>query len=110
MRPNEGLVIAIDGPSASGKSTVSRQVAKALAFIYVDSGSLYRGMTWKAVQSGVDVQDADAEQRRDDDAPIDGQHGAQDAVHRQATRAMPGICSRCCCSRARRPACRGSPC
>ena len=60
MRPNEGLVIAIDGPSASGKSTVSRQVAKALAFIYVDSGSLYRGMTWKAVQSGVDVQDADA--------------------------------------------------
>ncbi|MDD4735059.1 MAG: (d)CMP kinase [Kiritimatiellae bacterium] len=60
MKPNEGLVIAIDGPSASGKSTVSRQVAQALAFIYVDSGSLYRGMTWKAVQSGVDVRDAEA--------------------------------------------------
>ena len=60
MKPNEGVVIAIDGPSASGKSTVSRQVAQALAFIYVDSGSLYRGMTWKALQCEVDVKDPEA--------------------------------------------------
>lgn len=71
MKPNEGLVIAIDGPSASGKSTVSREVAKALAFIYVDSGSLYRGMTWKAVQSGVDVRDAEAVVRMMNDSTWD---------------------------------------
>lgn len=40
------LIIAIDGPSASGKSTVSRKVAQRLNFIHVDSGSLYRGITW----------------------------------------------------------------
>lgn len=49
------LVVAIDGPSASGKSTVSKASAKALGFIYVDSGAMYRGVTWAALQSGVDV-------------------------------------------------------
>ena len=52
--------IAIDGPAASGKSTVSREVARNLKFMYVDSGALYRGMTWKAVREGVDVKDAEA--------------------------------------------------
>lgn len=51
------LVVAIDGPSASGKSTVSKASAKALGFIYVDSGAMYRGVTWAAVQCGVDVHD-----------------------------------------------------
>lgn len=40
------MIIAIDGPSASGKSTVARKTAEELGFIYVDSGSLYRGITW----------------------------------------------------------------
>ncbi|MEI8351377.1 MAG: (d)CMP kinase, partial [bacterium] len=44
--PNK--VIAIDGPSASGKSTVARKVAAALGYYYVDSGALYRGIAWKA--------------------------------------------------------------
>ncbi len=52
--------IAIDGPAASGKSTVSREVARNLKFMYVDSGALYRGMTWKAVREGVDVKDPEA--------------------------------------------------
>lgn len=51
----ETVVVAIDGPSASGKSTVSKRVAQELGFVYVDSGSLYRGMTWKALREGVDV-------------------------------------------------------
>lgn len=55
-----GKTIAIDGPSASGKSTVSKGVAKALGFIYVDSGALYRGVTWQANRKGVDTQDAAA--------------------------------------------------
>lgn len=47
------LIVAIDGPSASGKSTVSRKVAAILHCVYVDSGSFYRTLTWKALQSGV---------------------------------------------------------
>ena len=52
-----GLVIAIDGPSASGKSTVSRQVAKRLNFIHVDSGALYRGLTWYFLSHKVNAAD-----------------------------------------------------
>ncbi|VGO11795.1 Cytidylate kinase [Pontiella desulfatans] len=50
--------IAIDGPSASGKSTVSKGVAAELGFIYVDSGALYRGVTWQAIRKGVDAKDS----------------------------------------------------
>lgn len=50
--------IAIDGPSASGKSTVSKLLAEKLHYVYVDSGSFYRGITWKALQEGVDVTDS----------------------------------------------------
>ena len=50
-------VIAIDGPSASGKSTVAKRVAAALGYIYVDSGSLYRGVTWKALKEGIGSSD-----------------------------------------------------
>ena len=57
---SEQITVAIDGPSASGKSTVSREVARALGFVYVDSGSLYRGITWKALQEGVSCRDRDA--------------------------------------------------
>ncbi len=49
----DALVIAIDGPSASGKSTVARESARALGFNYVDSGSLYRGVTWKCLRDRV---------------------------------------------------------
>lgn len=51
------IVVAIDGPSASGKSTVSRDAAVELGFTYVDSGALYRGMTWKCLRENVDVRD-----------------------------------------------------
>lgn len=50
-------VIAIDGPSASGKSTVARQVGARLGYKYVDSGALYRGLAWKAVELGCDMSD-----------------------------------------------------
>jgi len=55
----KSVVIAIDGPSASGKSTVSKCVAQEMGYIFVDSGSLYRGMTWKALREGVDVTDSE---------------------------------------------------
>ena len=53
-----GKTVAIDGPSASGKSSVSKGVAKALDFIYVDSGALYRGVTWQALRRGIDSADS----------------------------------------------------
>jgi len=50
-------VVAVDGPAASGKSTVSKLLAKKLGFIYVDSGAMYRAVTWQALEMGVDVTD-----------------------------------------------------
>jgi len=54
------IVIAIDGPSASGKSTNARLVAKALDFVYVDTGAMYRTLAWYCLKTGVDVQDPKA--------------------------------------------------
>ena len=48
-------VIAIDGPSASGKSTVARRLAAKQGYLFVDSGALYRGITWKALKNGMDI-------------------------------------------------------
>lgn len=59
MSNKDPIVVAIDGPSASGKSTVSKLVAKELGFIYVDSGAFYRGMTWKTLREGVDPAHAE---------------------------------------------------
>lgn len=44
--------VAIDGPAGAGKSTVARLVAEALGFIYVDTGAMYRAVTWKALKQG----------------------------------------------------------
>jgi cytidylate kinase len=53
-------VIAIDGPSGAGKSTIARAVGKMLGFLHVDSGALYRIVTWQALLKGVDCNDGDA--------------------------------------------------
>lgn len=50
-------IVAIDGPAGAGKSTVARQVAKRLNLLYLDSGAMYRAITWKALQQGLDLQD-----------------------------------------------------
>lgn len=55
---NRVTVVAVDGPSASGKSTISRMLAQRLGFIYVDSGAMYRAVTWKALELGLDVNDS----------------------------------------------------
>lgn len=54
------IVIALDGTSASGKSTNAKLVAKALGFVYVDTGAMYRTLAWYCLQKGVDVHDAKA--------------------------------------------------
>ena len=50
-------VIAIDGPAGSGKSTTAKLVAKRLGFLYLDTGAMYRAITLKALENGVDVND-----------------------------------------------------
>jgi cytidylate kinase len=51
-------VVAIDGPAASGKSSVARRVARRLGFAYVNSGAIYRALTWHILQKGIDTGDA----------------------------------------------------
>ncbi|WP_405110647.1 (d)CMP kinase [Micromonospora sp. NBC_01405] len=53
-------VVAVDGPSGSGKSTVSRRLATGLDARYLDTGAMYRAITWAVLRSGVDVTDAAA--------------------------------------------------
>ncbi|HEX5994655.1 MAG TPA: (d)CMP kinase [Jiangellales bacterium] len=54
-----GLVIAIDGPSGSGKSTVARRVASALSLQYLDTGAMYRALTWWLLDNGVELSDTE---------------------------------------------------
>jgi CMP/dCMP kinase len=54
------FVLAIDGPGGVGKSTVSRRVARLLRLRYLDTGAMYRAVTWVLLQQGVPVEDADA--------------------------------------------------
>ncbi|HZC25876.1 MAG TPA: (d)CMP kinase [Actinopolymorphaceae bacterium] len=54
------LVVAIDGPSGSGKSSASRGVARRLGLRYLDTGAMYRAITWWLLREGVRVDDAEA--------------------------------------------------
>ncbi|WP_412767982.1 (d)CMP kinase [Halobacillus yeomjeoni] len=54
------MTIAIDGPAAAGKSTVAKKVAEKLSIIYVDTGAMYRALTWKAIQSNINLEDEQA--------------------------------------------------
>jgi cytidylate kinase len=60
MNLKHPIVIAIDGTSASGKSTNAKLVAKALGYVYVDTGAMYRTLAWHCLQKKVDVDDAKA--------------------------------------------------
>ena len=57
---NSSIVIAIDGTSASGKSTNARLVARALGYVFVDTGAMYRTLAWFCLQQRVEVHDAKA--------------------------------------------------
>lgn len=54
------IVIAIDGPSASGKGTCGRYLASKLGYLFVDTGAMYRTLTWHCLRQGVDVDDSNA--------------------------------------------------
>ena len=52
-------VVAIDGPAASGKSSVARELARRLGFVYANSGAIYRAITWHLLEKGITAEDFD---------------------------------------------------
>ncbi|MFI7075430.1 (d)CMP kinase [Micromonospora sediminicola] len=58
--PARRCVVAVDGPSGSGKSTVSRRLAVSLGARYLDTGAMYRALTWAVLRSGVELTDAES--------------------------------------------------
>lgn len=54
------MIVAIDGPAGSGKSTVAVTLARRLGFRYLDTGAMYRALTWLALREGIELEDAGA--------------------------------------------------
>lgn len=59
-KKEQPVVIAIDGTSASGKSTTARLLARKLGYVYVDTGAMYRTLAWYCLKNKIDVRDAKA--------------------------------------------------
>jgi CMP/dCMP kinase len=74
------MIIAIDGPAGSGKSTVARGLARRLGFTYLDSGAMYRAVTLAALEHGVDLDDGDALGRLAEEAEIELREREDDNV------------------------------
>jgi cytidylate kinase len=53
------MIVAIDGPAGAGKSTVARRLAQRLGFRYLDTGAMYRALTWLALERGADLDDGE---------------------------------------------------
>jgi cytidylate kinase len=71
-------IIAIDGPAASGKSTVAKMLADALGYLYFDTGVMYRAVTFIALQAGTAIEDEDSVTRLAETVSIDVRPASQD--------------------------------
>ena len=70
-------IIAIDGPAASGKSTIGKRLADELDYLFFDTGVMYRAITWLALQRGLDMSDEAAITALAESVPIDVQPPSQ---------------------------------
>lgn len=75
---DEQVVVAIDGPSGSGKSSVSRAVATRLEVGYLDTGAMYRALTWWCLERGLDLSDQDAVAVASRELPLVMSHDPQE--------------------------------
>ena len=64
------MIVAIDGPAGAGKSTVARRLAERLGFRYLDTGAMYRALTWLALHEGVPLDDGPALEALADATPV----------------------------------------
>ena len=87
---SEHLVVAIDGPSGSGKSSVSKAVARALGVGFLDTGAMYRALTWWCLEEGVDLDDWDAVAQAARDLPLEIGHDPAHASVRVSGREVEG--------------------
>ena len=71
MTATRQLVIAIDGPAGSGKSTIAARIAKQLGYVNLESGAMYRALALKALEDGISVDDAEALRRLADATVIE---------------------------------------
>lgn len=71
LRQGRALVVAIDGPSGSGKSSVSREVARRLRLAYLDTGAMYRALTWFCLDQGIDLEDRVAVEQAAEELPLE---------------------------------------
>ena len=78
VRPGKSLVVAIDGPSGSGKSSVSKEVARRLRLAYLDTGAMYRALTWFCLDSGTDLDDGAAVEAAAENLPLEISTSPQD--------------------------------
>jgi cytidylate kinase len=65
------MIVAIDGPAGAGKSTVARLLAERLGFRYLDTGAMYRAVTWLALERATDLEDGPALGRLADEHPVE---------------------------------------
>jgi len=104
-RPANGLVIAIDGPAASGKSTVARALARELEFVHVNSGAIYRAITRAVLDAGIDPEQAPAIEahlqrlrvecgHRDGEATIEVNGAVADRLHTPEVNAAVSLVAR----------------
>jgi cytidylate kinase len=75
---NRPSIIAIDGPAASGKSTIGKRLADALGYLFFDTGVMYRAITWLVLQRKLDLRDIDAITILAESVPIDVQSASQE--------------------------------
>jgi cytidylate kinase len=65
------MIVAIDGPAGAGKSTVARRLAEQLGFRYLDTGAMYRAVTWLAMQEGADLSEGELLGRLAQEHPVE---------------------------------------